>query len=68
MTPFVAETVEKVKTVGDGHRPYDKRFTAEDYLREWKLLGGYDSVDTESVTTSNRSMPEPFEEKAGKKA
>jgi large subunit ribosomal protein L41 len=68
LTPFVAETVEKVRTAAQGHEVYPKRFTGEDYLKAWKLMGGHDVVSQEeqAVAAPRRNMPMPFEEKAGK--
>jgi large subunit ribosomal protein L41 len=69
LTPFVAETVEKVRTAAQGHEVYPKRFTGEDYLKAWKLMGGHDVVSQEDVAQEpapRRNMPMPFEEKAGK--
>lgn len=66
LTPFVAESFAKTRQTEAGHEPYEKRFTGADYLKAWKLAGGYDAVDMGGEVTSHRNMPEPFEEKAAK--
>ncbi|KAH8722633.1 hypothetical protein GQ44DRAFT_711740 [Phaeosphaeriaceae sp. PMI808] len=65
LTPFVSETIEKNTLGNHGYDQYPERFTGEDYLKAWKLAGGYDMVQNgETLST----MPVPFEEKAGAKA
>jgi large subunit ribosomal protein L41 len=73
LTPFVAENVENARPTQEGYRPYDKRFTGEDYLRAWKMAGGHDVVQVQDATKgyeapTRRNMPEPFEEKKGTKS
>jgi large subunit ribosomal protein L41 len=65
LTPFVAASTDKTRETQNGSEHYTKRFTGEDYLKAWKLAGGYD--DATVVQTADgkgaRNMPEPFEER-----
>ncbi|KAF2830341.1 hypothetical protein CC86DRAFT_315532 [Ophiobolus disseminans] len=65
LTPFVAENTPKQQRKEFGYENYAKRFTGADYLKAWKLAGGYDVVQTAEQTT-RRNMPAPFEEKVVK--
>lgn len=63
-------SLEKVRDLDSGTaQNYPKRFTGEDYLRAWKLSGGYDLVDTgDGAEEPNRNMPTPFEERPATKS
>ncbi|KAL6703658.1 hypothetical protein ACN47E_009432 [Coniothyrium glycines] len=69
LTPFVAANTEKARRndVTDAPEPYPKRFTGEDYLRSWKLMGGHDIVEAPEESQARRNMPEPFEERPATK-
>jgi hypothetical protein len=44
----------------NGFEAYPKKLTGEDYLRQWKLNGGYEPVGRERTY---ENMPEVSEEK-----
>ncbi|KAF1936121.1 hypothetical protein EJ02DRAFT_459781 [Clathrospora elynae] len=68
LTPFVDASIPKTQGA-DTQSPenYAKRFTGEDYLRAWKMAGGYDLVETGEVE-KRRNMPVPFEERPATKS
>ncbi|KAF1832241.1 hypothetical protein BDW02DRAFT_571233 [Decorospora gaudefroyi] len=71
LSPFVDAGVEKVEELSVGtYKNYDKRFTGEDYLREWKLAGGYDHVyvaEGDQAGEAGMNETAPFEERAAVK-
>lgn len=69
LTPFVSNDVWKTTKNDAGLKDtYPKRFTGEDYLRAWKIAGGYDNVNQEMQESSNTNIPTPFEEKPATKS
>jgi large subunit ribosomal protein L41 len=58
--------MEKTRKLENGYEAYPKRLTGEDYLKAWKLSGGYDPVEM-TETRPYTNMPTPFEEKAATK-
>ena len=56
----------------DNYEPYPKRFTGHDYLRAWKLAGGYEKPpetgDQAGAANAYTNMPEVFEERPGAKS
>jgi large subunit ribosomal protein L41 len=67
LTPFIAESTEKTRQTAVGFENYPKRFTGEDYLRQWKLAGGYDVLETVDAGPY-KNMPTPFEERPATKS
>jgi hypothetical protein len=74
LTPFVSHATEKTVRLRKGYKAYPKKLTGEDYLRMWKINGGYEPVEGLEQTYDNmpeveevrtrENMPEVSEEKS----
>lgn len=69
LTPFVPENIPKTQYTNDGvYAPYAKKFTGEEYLKQWKIGGGHDHFEMATQQrAASGNMPAPFEERPAKK-